>query len=253
MRQGSCLTSPEKHGAAKYSQTAATFTVPARKRCSRFRWKKTARTPISARKARSLELALGYGGAAGALRSMDTDKKLKEEELQPLVNMWREANQNIVNYWWKIDEAVKDAIRLRIPTAVDPVRVKYENGMLFIYLPSGRRLAHAKPRIEYNQYGSESVTYFGTDAAKKWTRIESYGPKFVENIVQAVSRDLLAEAMKRMRSCKIVGHVHDEVIIEAPETTPVQEICAEMQKTPDWLPGICLRADGYECGYYMKS
>ncbi len=216
-------------------------------------------------KGKIAELALGYGGAAGALRSMDTDKKLKENELQPIVTAWREANPHIVRFWWTVDEAVKNAIQKReqqvisIYTATGKsagtprITFTCTNGMLFITLPSGRRLSYVKPRIEPNQYGGESITYMGNDFAKKWTRIESYGPKFVENIVQAISRDLLAEAMKRMRSCKIVGHVHDEVIIETEQSTPVQEICAEMQKTPDWLPGICLRADGYECGYYMKS
>ncbi len=204
-------------------------------------------------KGKVAELALGYGGAAGALRSMDTEKKLKEEELQPLVSMWREANQNIVQYWWKIDAAVKDAIRLRRPTTVDSLRFQYESKMLFIYLPSGRRLAYAKPQIGENQFGGESVTYLGTDANKKWSRIESYGPKFVENIVQAISRDILAEAMKRLKNYRIVGHIHDEVIIEADQSTSLQEICNIMGQTPAWLPGICLRADGYECGYYMKS
>ena len=216
-------------------------------------------------KGKIAELALGYGGAAGALRSMDTNKKLKENELQPIVTAWREANPHIVRFWWTVDEAVKNAIQKReqqvisISTATgkaaDTPKITFTctNGMLFITLPSGRRISYVKPRIEPNQYGGESITYMGTDFAKKWTHIESYGPKFVENIVQAISRDLLAEAMKRMRSCKIVGHVHDEVIIEADQDTPVQEICVEMQKTPDWLPGICLRADGYECGYYMKS
>ena len=216
-------------------------------------------------KGKIAELALGYGGAAGALRSMDTDKKLKENELQPIVNAWREANPHIVRFWWTVDEAVKNAIQKReqqvisISTATgrtaDTPKITFTctNGMLFITLPSGRRLSYVKPRIEPNQYGGESITYMGNDFAKKWTRIESYGPKFVENIVQAISRDILAEAMENLKNYRIVGHVHDEVIIEAPETTPVQEICAEMQKTPGWLPKICLRADGYECGYYMKS
>ena len=200
-------------------------------------------------KGKIAELALGYGGSKGALKSMDIDKKLKEEELQPLVNMWREANQNIVQYWWKIDTAVKDAIRLRKSTTVDTLRFEYKSKILWIHLPSGRRLAYAKPQIGENQYGGESVTYLGTDANKKWSRIESYGPKFVENIVQAISRDILAEAMRRLRDYHIVGHVHDEVIIEADQSTPLQEICNTMGRSPDWLPGICLRVDGYECGY----
>ncbi len=210
-------------------------------------------------KGKIAELALGYGGSVGALKSMDTDKKLKEEELQPIVTAWREANPNIVNFWWKVDEAVKNAIRLRVQQAIRipgtdaQIKCNCNSSMLFITLPSDRRLSYIKPRIEPNQYGGDSVTYMGTDAAKKWTRIESYGPKFVENIVQAISRDILAEAMENLKNCRIVGHVHDEVIIEADQSTPVREICAEMQKTPGWLPRILLRADGYECGYYMKS
>ena len=212
-------------------------------------------------KGKIAELALGYGGSVGALKSMDTDKKLKENELKPIVNAWRDANPHIVRFWWAVDEAVKNAIRkrepqvLRIPDTAAKITVSCTGGMLFIALPSGRRLSYIRPRIEENQYGGESVTYMGTDITKKWTRIESYGPKFVENIVQAVSRDLLAEAMKRLHTAgyKIVGHVHDEVIVEAPQAAAIEAVCAEMQKTPGWLPGICLRADGYECGYYMKS
>ncbi len=210
-------------------------------------------------KGKIAELALGYGGSVGALKSMDTDHKLKEEELRPLVTAWRNANPNIVRFWWTVDEAVKNAIRkrepqtVRIPDNDAQITIKSTGGMLFITLPSGRRLAYVRPRIEENQYDGESVTYMGTDITKKWTRIESYGPKFVENIIQAISRDILADAMKRMSNYKIVGHIHDEVIIEANQDTPIQEICSKMQQTPDRLPGICLRADGYECGYYMKA
>ena len=205
-------------------------------------------------KGKIAELALGYGGATGALRAMGAlEMGLTEEELQPLVDMWREANPHITRYWWKIDEAVKDAIRLRIPTRVGAVRFEYYREMLFIHLPSGRRLSYVKPRIDPNQYGGESVTYLGQDANKHWGRIESYGPKFVENIVQAVSRDILAAAMRRLKEYRIVGHVHDEVIIEAPRDASLQEVCDIMGQTPDWLPGLLLRADGYECQYYQKS
>ena len=205
-------------------------------------------------KGKIAELALGYGGATGALRAMGAlDMGLEEDELQPLVSMWREANPHIVQYWWDIDAAIKEAIQLRIPTKVGAVRFECTSGMLFIHLPSGRRLSYVKPRIEPNQYDGESITYSGPDANKKWGRIESYGPKFVENIVQAVSRDILAAAMKRLKEYRIVGHVHDEVIIEAPQEASLLEICEIMGQTPDWLPGILLRADGYECAFYQKD
>ena len=205
-------------------------------------------------KGKIAELALGYGGATGALKAMGAlDMGLEEDELQPLVSMWREANPHIVQYWWDIDAAIKEAIQLRIPTKVGAVRFECTSGMLFIHLPSGRRLSYVKPRIEPNQYDGESITYSGPDANKKWGRIESYGPKFVENIVQAVSRDILAAAMKRLKEYRIVGHVHDEVIIEAPQETALQEVCDLMGQTPIWLPGILLRADGYECEFYMKD
>ena len=205
-------------------------------------------------KGKIAELALGYGGATGALRAMGAlDMGLEEKELQPLVDMWRDANPHIVRYWWKVDAAVKETIQLRIPTEVGAVRFEYASGMLFIHLPSGRRLSYVKPRIDPNQYGGESITYLGPDANKHWGRIESYGPKFVENIVQAVSRDILAAAMKRLKEYRLVGHVHDEVIIEAPREASLQEVCAIMGQTPDWLPGILLRADGYECPFYRKD
>lgn len=205
-------------------------------------------------KGKIAELALGYGGATGALRAMGAlDMGLEEDELQPLVSMWREANPHIVQYWWDIDSAIKEAIQLRIPTKVGAVRFECTSGMLFIYLPSGRRLSYVKPRIEPNQYDGESITYSGPDANKKWGRIESYGPKFVENIVQAVSRDILAAAMKRLKEYRIVGHVHDEVIIEAPQEASLLEICEIMGQSPAWLPGILLRADGYECAFYQKD
>ena len=205
-------------------------------------------------KGKIAELALGYGGATGALRAMGAlDMGLAEEELQPLVDMWRDANPHITQYWWKIDEAVKETVQLRIPTEVGAVRFEYTSGMLFIHLPSGRRLSYVKPRIDPNQYGGESITYLGPDANKHWDRIESYGPKFVENIVQAVSRDILAAAMKRLKGYRLVGHVHDEVIIEAPLDASLQDVCTVMGQTPEWLPGILLRADGYECPFYKKD
>ena len=205
-------------------------------------------------KGKIAELALGYGGSTGALKAMGAlDMGLSEDELQPLVNAWRASNPNIVQYWWEVDRAVKKAIKERALTEVGPVKFFWRSGMLFIELPSGRRLAYVKPRIGENRFGGESVTYMGVNAQKKWNRIESYGPKFVENIVQAISRDLLAAAMRRLSEYDIVGHVHDEVIIEAGPEVDLTDICRAMGKAPDWLPGIDLRADGYECDFYMKD
>ena len=200
------------------------------------------------------ELALGYGGSVGALKAMGAlDMGLTEDELQPLVDMWRSSNPNITAYWWAVDAAVKDAIQMRTETRVGDVTFVMRNGMLFITLPSGRRLAYVKPRIGENKFGGESVTYMGVDAQKKWSRIESYGPKFVENVVQAVSRDILAHAMRTLSNCQIVGHVHDELIIECSPDVSLDAICEQMGRTPPWLPGIELRADGYECGFYQKQ
>ena len=205
-------------------------------------------------KGKIAELALGYGGSVGALKAMGAlDMGLTEDELQPLVNMWRKSNPNITAYWWDVDKAVKTAIQTHEPQKVGPVLFEARNGMLFIYLPSGRRLAYVKPRIGENRFGGESVTYMGIDAQKKWSRIESYGPKFVENIVQAVSRDILAHAMRTLSHCFICGHVHDELIIECSPEVSLEAVCEQMGRTPPWLPGIELRADGYECGFYQKQ
>lgn len=205
-------------------------------------------------KGKIAELALGYGGSVGALKAMGAlEMGLTEEELQPLVNMWRESNPNIVGFWWKIDEAVKTAIHDKTPTTIGSIGFVYRSGMLFITLPSGRRLAYVKPRIGTNKFGGESVTYMGIDAQKKWSRIESYGPKFVENIVQAVSRDILAYAMRTLSHCFICGHVHDELIIECDPSVSLEAVCEQMGRTPPWLPGIELRADGYECAFYQKQ
>lgn len=205
-------------------------------------------------KGKIAELALGYGGSVGALKAMGAiEMGLSEEELQPLVSMWRESNPCIVQYWWKVDTAVKKAVKEHIDTEVGSVRFFWKSSMLFIELPSGRRLSYVKPRIGVNQFGGESVTYMGTDAQKKWNRIESYGPKFTENIVQAVSRDILAFAMQTLKDYRIVGHVHDEVIIECPPEAPVSEICDKMGQAPPWIPGLLLRADGYECDFYRKD
>ena len=205
-------------------------------------------------KGKIAELALGYGGSAGALTSMGAlDMGLKEEELQPLVNAWRNSNPNIVQFWWDVDSAIKTTIRQRIPTQVRSIRFQYKSGILFIHLPSGRNLCYIKPRIGENRFGGESVTYEGIGTNKKWERIESYGPKFVENIIQTISRDILCHAMRTLSHCFIVGHVHDELIIECSRDTSLDAICEQIGRTPDWLPGINLRADGYTTDWYCKD
>lgn len=205
-------------------------------------------------KGKIAELALGYGGSVGALTSMGAlDMGLQEEELLPLVNSWRAANPNIVKLWWDVDNAVKKAIKERTTTKTHGINFLYKSGMLFIILPSGRRLCYVKPKIGENRFGGESVTYEGVSEGKKWSRIESYGPKFVENIVQAISRDILAFAMRTLSYCFIVGHVHDEVIIETPIDTNLGAICDQMGRTPDWIEGLLLRADGYETNFYKKD
>ncbi len=205
-------------------------------------------------KGKIAELALGYGGSVGALKAMGAlEMGLSEDELQPLVDMWRSSNPNITAYWWAVDHAVKTAVKTKIPQKVGAIQFTAKSGMLFITLPSGRQLAYAKPRIGQNKFGGESVTYMGVDAQKKWSRIESYGPKFVENIVQAVSRDILANAMKTLSHCFIVGHVHDELIIEANSNVSLRAVCEQMGRTPAWMPGLVLRADGYECAFYQKE
>ena len=205
-------------------------------------------------KGKIAELALGYGGSVGALKSMGAlDNGLQEEELQPLVSAWRQSNPNIVQFWWDVDNAVKTTVRQRIKTEVRGIRFSYTRGMLFITLPSGRQLSYVKPRIGENRFGGESVTYEGVDTTKKWERIESYGPKFVENIVQAISRDLLCFAMRNLSFCQIVGHVHDEVIIECDPEVSVQSLCDIMSRSPDWMPGILIRGDGYQCDFYQKD
>lgn len=205
-------------------------------------------------KGKIAELALGYGGSVGALKAMGAlEMGLSEDELQPLVNMWRSSNPNIVRSWWEVDRCVKDTIRQRRSSDTHGIRFDYQSGMLFITLPSGRRLSYVKPRIGENKFGGESVTYEGVGATKKWERIESYGPKFVENIVQALSRDILCYAMRTLRNYRICGHVHDELIIECPDDTNVAEICEMMGRTPPFAKELPLRADGYECSFYKKD
>lgn len=205
-------------------------------------------------KGKIAELALGYGGSVGALKAMGAlEMGLSEGELQPLVDSWRTANPNIVRLWWDVDRCVKQTVKQKIITETHCIRLIYQSGMLFIQLPSGRRLCYVRPRIGENRFGGESVTYEGTGNAKKWERIESYGPKFVENIVQAISRDILCYAMRTLSHCFIVGHVHDELIIECGEDVSLDTICEQMGRTPPWIPGLLLRADGYECKFYKKD
>ena len=205
-------------------------------------------------KGKIAELACGYGGSVGALKAMGAlDMGLTEEELQPLVNSWRLANPNIVLFWWDVDRAVKTAVKDLIPTSTHDIKFEVRSGILFITLPSGRKLSYIKPRIGENQFGGESITYEGTGTAKRWERLESYGPKFVENIVQAISRDILAFALKQLKEFKIVGHVHDEVIIECPMEQKIDKIASLMGIAPDWMSDINLRADGYECFFYQKD
>ncbi len=205
-------------------------------------------------KGKIAELALGYGGSVGALKSMGAlEMGLAEEELQPLVNAWRDSNPSITEFWWAVDRAVKECIKKRMPTETHGIRFDYQSGMLFITLFSGRRLAYVKPRIGENRFGGESVTYMGVGGTKKWERLESYGPKFVENIVQATARDILCYAMQTLKNCAIVAHVHDEVIIEADKRMSVEAVCEQMGRTPPWAEGLKLRADGYSCSFYQKS
>ena len=205
-------------------------------------------------KGKIAELALGYGGSVGALKAMGAlEMGLQEEELKPLVDAWRSANPKIVKLWWEVDDAVMTAIRRKATTQTHGIRFSCRSGMLFITLPSGRELAYVKPRIGENQFGSPAATYMGTNAAKQWARQESYGPKFVENIVQAISRDILCFAMQTLRCCAIVAHVHDELIIEADPRMSLEAVCEQMGRTPPWAQGLQLRADGYATDFYKKD
>lgn len=207
-------------------------------------------------KGKIAELALGYGGSVGALKAMGAlNYGLTEEELKPLVDAWRQSNPRIVKFWWDVDRATTTCVRDRVPAETHGIRFFYQSGMMFIVLPSGRKLVYVKPKMGVNRYGSESVTYEGVGEQKKWLRLESYGPKFVENIVQATARDILVEAMRRLEAAgyPIVMHVHDEAVIEAPADTSLDDICAIMGQTPAWAEGLLLRADGYVCDFYQKD
>lgn len=205
-------------------------------------------------KGKIAELALGYGGSVGALKAMGAlEMGLLEDELQPLVDAWRFANPNIVQFWWDVDYAVKTTIQTMLITQTHGIKFLYKSGILFIHLPSGRNLSYIQPQITENHFGGESISYFGIGPTKKWERIESYGPKFVENIVQAISRDLLAFSMKNLKDFSICGHVHDEVIIECANDESVSSIVKLMSQTPAWMSDILLNADGYETSFYKKD
>lgn len=207
-------------------------------------------------KGKIAELALGYGGSVGALKAMGAlSLGVPEDELQPLVTAWRNSNPHIVNFWWDIDKAAKECIRNRVETEAYGIRFIYQSGLMFVRLPSGRHLCYVKPLLGENRYGGESITYEGVGEQKKWMRLETYGPKLVENIVQATARDILAEAMMRLNEhgYNIVMHVHDEAVIEAPPETSLDDICTVMAKQPSWANGLLLRADGYVCDFYKKD
>ena len=205
-------------------------------------------------KGKIAELALGYGGSVGALKAMGAlEMGLQEDELPALVSAWRQANPKIVQFWWAVDHAVMDAVTRKTTTKTHGIIFSARNGMLFITLPSGRSLAYVKPKIGENRFGGDCITYEGVGGTKKWERIDSYGPKFVENIVQATSRDILCYAMKTLRCCSIVMHIHDEVVIEADRRMSLQAVCEQMGRTPPWAKGLRLRADGYETDFYKKD
>ena len=178
---------------------------------------------------------------------------ISEDELPGIVSSWRSANKQIVRFWWEVDRAVKDAVKYHKTTKLGRLTIFYQSGMLFITLPSGRKLAYARPRIGVNRFGGECVTYEGTGSTRKWERLESYGPKFVENIVQATSRDILCNSMKTLRNCSIVMHIHDELVIEADPEVSLNALCEQMGRAPSWAPGLNLRADGYTCEFYQKD
>lgn len=205
-------------------------------------------------KGKIAELALGYGGSVGALKAMGAlDMGLTEEELQPLVDAWRSSNPMVTTLWWDVDRAVKQCVHEHVSVLTHNIVFTYKSGFLIIKLPSKRCLYYVKPRVEENNYGGESVTYEGVGSTKKWERLESYGPKFVENITQAIARDILLYAMQTLKEYRIVAHVHDEAIIEADKSVSVQSVCELMGRTPPWAEGLLLRADGYECEFYKKD
>ena len=205
-------------------------------------------------KGKIAELALGYGGSVGALKAMGAlEMGLSEEELPPLVDAWRQANPKITKLWWDVDRAAMEAVRFKHETETHGIIFSCRSGMLFITLPSGRRLAYVKPKVGTNKFGGDCITYEGVGGTKKWERLDSYGPKFVENIVQATARDILCYAINTLRNCSIVMHIHDEVVIEADRRMSLQSVCDQMGRTPPWAKGLQLRADGYETDFYKKD
>lgn len=205
-------------------------------------------------KGKIAELALGYGGSVGALKAMGAlDMGLSEDELPALVDAWRQANPRIVEFWWAVDRAVMEAVKYKHTTTDYGLTFSCKSGMLFITLPSGRKLAYVKPKIGTNKFGGSCITYEGVGGTKKWERLDSYGPKFVENIVQATARDILCYAMKTLRCCSIVMHIHDELVIEADPKVSLDAICEQMGRTPPWAKGLLLRADGYTTPFYKKD
>lgn len=199
-------------------------------------------------------LACGYQGSVGALKAFGAlEMGLKEEELKPLVDAWRAANPNIVRFWWDADKAAKDAVKQKTTTETRGIRFSYQGDMLFITLPSGRKLSYVKPRIGTNRFGSECVTYEGIGATKKWERIASSPGKWVENITQAVARDILYYALSTFRSFDVVMHIHDEIVIEADRHISLEAVCEQMSRVPPWANGLPLRCDGYECDFYQKN
>ena len=205
-------------------------------------------------KGKIAELALGYGGSVGALKAMGAlEMGLSEEELPSLVDAWRQANPNITKLWWDVDRAAMEAVRYKHTNETHGIEFSCRSGMLFITLPSGRQLSYVKPKVGTNKFGGECITYEGVGSTKKWERLDSYGPKFVENIVQATARDILCYAMQTLRCCSIVMHIHDEVVIEADRRMSLQAVCDQMGRTPPWAEGLQLRADGYETDFYKKD
>ena len=205
-------------------------------------------------KGKIAELACGYGGSTGALKAMGAlEMGLSEDELPDIVSSWRDANQQIVKFWWDVDKAVMAAVKNHKTTRLGKLTFFWQAGMLFITLPSGRSLAYVKPKVGMNRFGGECITYEGVDGTKKWERLESYGPKFVENIVQATSRDILCNSMKTLRCCDICMHIHDELVIEADPRVSLDALCEQMGRVPSWADGLVLRADGYVCDFYKKD
>ena len=236
-----------RHDGDIYSETASRmFAVPVAKHGPNAELRQ---------KGKRAELGCGYGGSVGALVAMGAlEMGLDEGELKGIVDSWRSANPAIVRFWWDVDRAAKKAVRERRPVELHGMVFSDERGILFIRLPSGRRLAYQKASIGMNRFGGESLTYLGVDGTtRKWTRIETYGPRLVENIVQATSRDILSHALGLMRNLRVVMHIHDEVVIEVPVGMAVDEVVQTMTTLPGWASGLPLSADGYGCAFYRKD